>query len=216
MVGFALPGLAAIFLAPVWDFPATDSSAESISAYVRDHLDELRAGVLVNSIGVTLWGVFGAGIWLRLRRAEGGETLWSACFIAGVSSLVTLLLAGFTAFLVLAYREAPVSDARLLYDLAFGLLAMSALPTAVALGAYARLTFKGGDLPTWTAALAAVGAAAHLLLLLSFVVGSGFFSLEGDVIAVIPATLFFWVLGTGVALLRGDGGGNANRPRQTA
>jgi hypothetical protein len=52
--------------------------------------------------------------------------------------------------------------------------------------------------------LAAVGAVAHVLLLGSFVVSDGFFSLEGQVISVVPATLFIWILGTGIAMLRDE------------
>jgi hypothetical protein len=105
---------------------------------------------------------------------------------------------------VLLYREADVSDPRLLYDLAFGLLAMSGAPTAVALGSYAALVYRAGYLPRWTALLALVGATAHVVLLASFVVTDGFFSLEGQVITAIPATLFMWIIGTGIAMLATD------------
>jgi hypothetical protein len=206
VLGFVVPGLAGVFLAPVWDFPGTQGTPSEIAAYVAEHQDALRVGVVLNAVGVTLWGVFGAGIWLRLRRITGGESLLSACFLAGVVSFVTLLLAGFTAFLVLAYRAPQISDPRLLYDISFGLLAMSGLPTALALGSYAALTFESRHLPLWTAWLAAVGAAAHVLLLASFLVSDGFLSLEGQVITAIPATLFLWNLGTGIALLRDSGG----------
>jgi hypothetical protein len=50
------------------------------------------------------------------------------CFLLGFVSFVTLLLAGFTAFFVLVYRGAEAPDPKLLYDLAFGLLAMSGAP----------------------------------------------------------------------------------------
>jgi hypothetical protein len=123
-----------------------------------------------------------------------------------------LLLAGFTCFLVLAYRAQEISDARLLYDVAFAMLAMLGLPTAVALGSYAWLTFRTRHLPAWTAVLAAVSAAAHVVLLVSFVVTRGFLSLEGQVISVIPATLFFWILGTSIAMLRDS----SNAVRSTA
>ena len=45
---------------------------------------------------------------------------------------------------------------------------------------------------------------AHVALLASFVVSEGFFSLEGQVITAIPATLFIWIIGTGVALLAAE------------
>jgi hypothetical protein len=46
-----------------------------------------------------------------------------------------------------------------------------------------------------------VGSLAHVVLLASFVVSEGFFSLEGQVITAIPATLFIWIVGTGIAML---------------
>ena len=85
------------------------------------------------------------------------------------------------------------------------MLALSGAPTAVALGSYAALVWRTAWLPRWTAALAAIGAVAHVVLLASFLVGDGFFSLEGQVITAIPATLFLWVLGTGFAMLTGSG-----------
>jgi hypothetical protein len=202
VLGFLTPAIGSALWAPTWDFPGTGSSGERILAYVVEHQDALRAGALLDVVGVTLVGVFGVGVWLRLRRLTGGESLLSACFLFGVVSLVTLLLAGFVFFLVFAYRAPEVSDPRLLYDLTFGLLAMSGPPTVVALASYAALALKSHQVPVWTAVLAAIGAAAHLVLLVSFVVSEGFFSLEGQVITVVPATLFIWMLGTGIALLR--------------
>lgn len=118
-----------------------------------------------------------------------------------VVSFVTLILAGFAVFFVLVYRVPQGSEARLLYDLAFGLLAMSGAPTAVALGSYAAQVLRVGRLPRWTASLAAVAAGAHVALLVSFLVPHGFFSLEGAGIIAILATLFVWIAGTSIALL---------------
>lgn len=133
--------------------------------------------------------MFGAGVWLRLRRANAAESMASACFAFGFIGFVTLL-AGFTAFFVLVYRDADVGDPRLLYDLTFGLLAQSGAPTAIALGSYAALVFGSTALPRWTAWLGVVGALAHVALLGSFLISDGFFSLEGQVITPIPATRF--------------------------
>lgn len=202
VIGFVVPALGSVMWAPTWRFPGTRASGTEITTFVMEHRWPLLLGVLLDALGVTLWGMFGAGIWLRLREASGGDTFLTSCFLLGVVSFVPLLLAGFLAFLVLTYRGAAIADPRVLYDTAFGLLAMSGLPTALALGAYALVTFRIRHLPLWTAALGAVGAVAHLLLMVSFLVEEGFFSLEGQVITVIPATLFFWVVGTAVALLR--------------
>jgi hypothetical protein len=136
----------------------------------------------------------------RAVREETGESLLSVCFLFGLVSFVTLLFAGFTLFWVLIYRAPGVSEPKLLYDLAFGLLAMSGAPTALALGSYAALAFRRERLPGWTAVLAAVAALAHVALFASFLTTSGFFSLEGGVVIAIPGTLFAWIVGTSIAM----------------
>jgi hypothetical protein len=199
LLGCAL-GVAGSLVVDILDAPATTASAAEIVESVEGDRTALLVGMLLATAAVSLWSVFGAGVWLRLRRASGPESLASACFAFGFVGLVALLLAGFTAFLVLAYRDADVGDPRLLYDLTFGLLAMSGAPTAIALASYAAVVFRSSALPRWTAWLGVVGALAHVALLASFVVSEGFFSLEGQVITAIPATLFLWIIGTGIAM----------------
>ena len=200
LLGCAL-GVAGSLVVDISDAPATTASAAVIAESVDRDRTALLVGMLLSTAAVSLWSVFGAGVWLRLRRASGPESLASACFAFGFVGFVALLLAGFTAFFVLAYRDADVGDPRLLYDLTFGLLAMSGAPTAIALGSYAAVIFRSTALPRWTAWLGVIGALAHVALLASFVVTEGFFSLEGQVITAIPATLFLWITGTGIAML---------------
>ncbi len=87
-------------------------------------------------------------------------------------------------------------------DLSFGLLAMSGVPTALALCAYATQVFRDGRLPGWTACLAVTAGLANLMLLASLVIRSGFFSLEAGVIIAIPGTLFIWIIGMSVTMMR--------------
>jgi hypothetical protein len=47
-----------------------------------------------------------------------------------------------------------------------------------------------------------VVALAHLVLLASLVIPSGFFSLQGGVIIAIPAILFAWLTGMSIVLMR--------------
>jgi hypothetical protein len=200
VLGVALP-VATLRILPIWQFPGTNSSAAEITAFAVQHQTSLRAVMILNTAAVGLWLIFGAGVWLRLQQSAGPDSLLSACFAFGLIGFVTLLFAGFTAMFVISYRAPDVSDVRLLYDLAFGLLAMSGPPTAIALGCYAAAAFRHPALPRFTAWLAALAAAAHVLLLFSFVVPRGFFSLEGQVITVIPGLLFAWILATGAAML---------------
>jgi hypothetical protein len=185
----------------MWRFPATESTTREIAAFAHSHRTALLIAMLLNIAALLLYLAFGAGVWLRLRR--GAENYLSACFALGLASFVTLLFAGFTPFALLAYRAPDPSDARLLYDAAFGIIAMSGAPTVLALGAYTVLVLRTDELPRPTAVLAAVAAVAHLALFASFVIREGFFSLEGPVIIVIPATLFAWIASTSIAMLRG-------------
>jgi hypothetical protein len=191
----------------LFEFPGTRTSAAEIASFVAANRSAALAAMVLNTLAVALWLVFGAGVWMRLR--EGGETALSATFAIAFASFATLIFAGFVPFFVLAYRGGEPDDARLLYDLTFGMLALSGAPTTVALGAYAADVWRTERLPRWTAALAVVGAVAHVVLLASFLVGDGFFSLEGQVITGIPATLFVWVLGTGSAMLASRGRSSA-------
>lgn len=197
-------GIVGAFVDQMWTFPGTGATAGEIAAFVDAHRSALLVAMVLNTAAVGLWLLFGAGVWLRLRRAAGRESILSVCFLIGLVSFVTLLLAGFTAFFVLVYRAPEMSDPRLLYDLSFGLLAMSGVPTALALGSYAVLVFDTDRLPRWTASAAAVAALAHLVLLASLLVTGGFFSLEGGVTIAIPATLFAWIVGTSLALVTAD------------
>lgn len=207
-VGVPFIGLGVL---PIWRFPATTASSEQIAAFAAQHRAASQLMMLLYTVGVTLWLVFGASIWARLRAMLSSESDLPTVFGAGLVGFVTLLMAGFVAFDVLVYRP-DVSDARVLYDLTFGMLAMSGLPTAICLAAFSVAVHKHEILPGYTAHLATLAAVAHVLLLLSFVVGSGFFSLEGAVITVIPATLWAWILATGIALLRSDTVAAATRP----
>jgi len=202
VLGVALGAFGSAGVGHIMDLPGTHASAGEITHFMATDRGSALAAMLINTIAVTLWLVFGAGVWLRLRQVAGVESLLSACFAFGLVAFVTLLYAGFVSFFLLAYRGDTTPDARLLYDATFGLLAMSGAPTAVALGSYAARIYRSGGLPRWTASLAALGAAAHVALLASFVVGDGFFSLQGQVITAIPATLFAWILGTGIAMVR--------------
>lgn len=194
-------GIVALPVDQMWTFPGSGATAGEVAAFAQANRGALLVAMLFNSIAVGLWLVFGVGVWLRLRQVADGESILSACFLAGLIGFVTLLLAGFTAFFVLVYRAPEASDPRLLYDLSFALLAVSGIPTALALGSYAAVAFRSDSLPRWTASLATVAALAHVLLLASLVVRNGFFSLEGGVTIAIPATLFAWIAGMSWVML---------------
>jgi hypothetical protein len=201
VLSFAL-GVAGLIIDRMWTFPETGATATDLAHFVDAHRPALLLAMLVNAGTVGLWLVFGVGIWRWLRDTTAGQSDLSTCFLVGLVSFVSLLLAGFTSFFLLIYRAPQASDPRLLYDLGFALLAMSGVPTALALGAYAIHALRDRRLPSWTAWLAIMAAVAHVVLLASLVITSGFFSLEGGVTIAIPATLFAWILATSVILLK--------------
>jgi len=197
-------GVAGVIVDQMWTIPGTGATAGEIAGFVDTHRSALLIALVLTTIGVSLWLVFGVGVWLSMRATASDESFLAACFLAGFVSFVTLLFAGFTSFLVLVYRAPAASDPRLLYDLSFGLLAMSGVPTALALCAYATQVFRDGRLPGWTAWVAVAAALANLVLLASLVIRSGFFSLEGGVTIAIPGTLFVWIIGMSVTMMRTD------------
>lgn len=211
IAGIAIP-MVGLVVMPIWSFPGSNATASQIAAFMAQHRSALQLMMVLYTIGVTLWLVFGTALAARMRASVPSESVLPNLVAAGTIGLVTLLLAGFTSFDLLVYRPRG-TQARLLYDLSFGLLAMSGLPTAIALSAYAVAVRRYRFLRNSTGYLAALGAAAHLLLLLSFIAATGFFSLEGLVIAVIPATLWIWILHTAIVMARLD---NDTRPAMSA
>ncbi len=154
------------------------------------------------TVGVMLWLPFGAALWAYLReRIEAGSAL-PTCFGTGFVGLVLLILSGFSAFNMLLYRDRSSDTATLLYDLAFGLLAMSGIPTAVALTSFAIAVYTRRVLPRYTAHVAAAAAALHLLFLVVFGIRGGPLSLESYSIWVIPLSLFAWIIVTARAMPR--------------
>lgn len=195
-------GIAGAIVGRMWTFPGTSATAGEVASFVDAHRSALLIDMVLTTAAVGLWPVFAVGVWLRLRKAAG-EPFLRMSFLVGLTAFVTLLLAGFASFFVLVYRAPGTSESQLLYDLAFGLLAISGVPTALALGSYAAVVHRSGCLPGWTALLAGVAALAHIVLLASLVISSGFFSLEGGVTIAIPGTLFAWIVGTSLALMTG-------------
>lgn len=201
-------GVAGAIIDEMWTFPSTSATATEVAAFFSAHRSTLTIAMVLSTAAVWLWLIFGLGVWLRLRETSRREAFLPVCFLVGLVGFVTLLFAGFAASFVLIYG-APLQSDQLLYDLAFGLLAISGAPTALALGAYASEVLREACLPRWTGSVAAVVALAHLVLISSLLIPSGFFSLEGGVMIAVPATLFAWVMSTSIALLRVRAGGRS-------
>jgi hypothetical protein len=199
---FLLIMVAAFVVAPpLWAGPGTQASAEQVADYVHAQSGRTIASLLVYSLALGLFLVFAMGLGLWLRQGERAPHWLSTTFLGGSVALTVLILAGFVAAGVMSYRLQTPAVAQALRDLTFGLLALSGVPTAVCLGAYAWLVMPGGSLPRWTMCPALLGVAAHLLLVASFVGHGSLLSLEGSVIVLVPGTFFAWILAASVALL---------------
>jgi hypothetical protein len=203
VAGVVLP-VAALAVLPIWDFPGTGRSGMAVQHWADQHQGRLQVVMVLNTLGVTLWLAFGAALRPRLRGQLPAESPLADLFGSGFTAMTTILLAGFTSFDVLVYRahDLGAGEARLLYDLAFGLLAMSGMPAAVALGAFAIATRRYDVAPSFLGVLAAVTAVAHLVLPSSLIVPSGPLSLESWPITVVPALLFAWILAAGIEVFR--------------
>lgn len=192
-LGVIIPAVA-IPIYPIWLFPSTQTSGAEIALWASAQHDRLVVTQLLYTAGVGLWLVFGAAVWTHLRnRLPTGSPL-AAGFGVGFAGLVTLILGGFTVFDIQIYRPRSAELSTLLYDLAFGMLAMSGIPTAVALGCFAIAVYRHNVMRRSTAHIAAVAAVAHLFLLVAFIAPTGPLSLQGFlVIWGIPLLLFAWI-----------------------
>jgi hypothetical protein len=201
VAGFALPALTLVAY-PIWSFPGTQTPGAEVAGWAATNHDRLIVTMLLNTVGVTLWYVFGAAMYVVLRDRVPARSMLPTCFAGSFFGCVTLLLSGFTAFDLLLYRQHGADTSILLYDITFGLLAMSGMPTVVALASFAAAVYVHHALPRYTAHLAVAGAAIHPLLLVTLVVRDGPLSLEGIAITAMPAFLFAWIIGTALAMPR--------------
>jgi hypothetical protein len=208
-LGVLIPA-AAIPVYPIWSVPPTQTSGTDIALWASAHHDRLVITQVLYTVGVALWLVFGAAVWTHLRnRLPAGSPLATG-FSVGLVGVVTLILSGFTAFDLLLYRPRSAELSSLLYDLTLGLLAMSGVPTVVALGSFAIAVYRYRVLPRSTAHLAALAAAGHIVLLVAFIAAAGPLSLQGFLtVWGIPFLLFAWIGHTARAI-RPTAPGSAN------
>jgi hypothetical protein len=207
---FALIIAAAFVAPPLWNAPGTNASATRVAAYLQANHGPTIASLYIYSLAMGLFLCFTGGLWSWLRQTERAPQLLSSGFAFGAIALSVLIFAAFATAGVMSYRPQQPAFAASLSDMTFGLLALSGIPTAVCLGAYAALVLRHRCLPAWTGWLAVLAVDAHILIGASFVSHGSFLSLESSVIVWVPATFFAWILATSVALLR-IGIGRASR-----
>jgi hypothetical protein len=199
---FALIIAGAFVAPPLWNAPGTNASAAHVAAYLQANHGRTIASLYIYSLAMGLFLCFTAGLWSWLRQSEPAPQPLSAVFAFGAIALTVLIMAAFATAAVMSYRPQQPAFAASLSDMTFGLLALSGIPTAVSLGAYAALVLRHRSLPAWTGWLAFLAMDAHILIAASFVSHGSFLSLEGTVIIAVPATFFAWILATSIVLLR--------------
>lgn len=199
-LGVVIPAVA-IPIYPIWLMPATQTSGADIALWATGHHGPVVITQVLYTVGMGLWLVFGAAIWTCLRdRLPAGSPLATG-FGFGLVALATLILSGFTAFDLLLYRPRSADLSTLLYDLAFGLLVMSGVPTVVALTCFAAAVYRHRVLRRSTAHVAALAAAGHVVLLVAFIAPTGPLSLQGALtVWGIPLLLFAWIGHTAQAI----------------
>ncbi|OBJ52376.1 hypothetical protein [Mycobacterium sp. 1423905.2] len=200
-LGVLVPA-AAIPVYPIWAFPSTAASGADIVLWVSAHHDRLVMTQVLYTAGVGCWLIFGAAVWTQLRCRIPVGSLLATGFNVGMVGLTMLILSGFTVFDILLYRPRSAELSTLLYDLAFGLLVMSGVPTVVASGSFALAVYRYGPFRRSTAHLASLAAAGHVILLVAFIAPTGPFSLQGALtVWGIPLLLFAWIGHTAQASL---------------
>jgi hypothetical protein len=202
LTSFVLIIVAAFVAPPLWNAPGTNASGARVAAYAQHDRGRTIASLFIYTLAMGFFLCFAAGLWSRLRQIEPVPQPLSAAFAFGAVALVVLTLAAFVTGGVLSYRAQEAEIAGALADITFGLLAVSGMPTAVCLGAYAALVLRHGSLPRWTAWLAVLGALTHVFITASLASHGSFLSLEGSVIIWVPATFFAWILSASLGLLR--------------
>lgn len=203
---FALIMVAAFVSPPLWDAPGVNVSSAQLASYLQANHARTITGLYIYALGMGLFLCFTAGLWSWLRALEPAPQSLSAIFAFGAVVLAVLILASFATAGVMSYRPQQPAIAVALTDTTFGLLALSGIPTAVCIGAYALLVLRHRCLPSWTAWLGFLAVDAHILIAASFLSHGTFLSLEGAVILLVPATFFAWILATSAVLLRAAAG----------
>jgi hypothetical protein len=108
---------------PTFDIPPTTAAPEEFATHVGEHGSDLPVALFLYGLAFGVFLLFAAGVWARLRGAEGEPAPLSAAFALGAATMTALILAGFVPEAVAAYRAPSGETARLLSDLSFWILA---------------------------------------------------------------------------------------------
>ncbi len=188
----ALSGLFAVllFVAAALIFLKTDPSggntprlpnianAEASPAFFADHLNGIKAQVMLNGIGLVVFLWFMGTLWSALRDAEGGPMRGSAIASAGAVVGVALTMVGLvlTGTSTLTTTLTQGETVPTLYSAAALSFAFGGGAFAVFYLGVAEVTLRAGGLPKWLGFLALLAAVASVFGFVTPYAQSGIFN----------------------------------------
>ncbi len=174
------------------------ANAEAAPAFVADHLNGIKAQVMLNGIGLALFVWFLGTLCGVLRAAEGGSARGSAIASGGALVGVALTLTGLvltgasTLTTSLPQAEAvPALYTAAALSFAFGGAAFSVFFLGVA-----EVTLRAGGLPRWLGWLAILAAVASVFGFVTPYAQSGIFNPATGVLGFYAhyVTFVVWLL----------------------
>ncbi len=184
------------------------AGAEAAPAFFADHLQAIRAQVMLNSIGLAFFLWFLGTLWSSLRSAERGNGRGSAIAASGALAGVALTLVGLillgTATLTTSSEQAAVVPT--LYTAAAVATAFGgALFTIFYLGV-AEVSIRYGGLPSWLGYLAILAAVVSVFGFVTPYATTGVFNAANGAIGFYGhyAAFVIWVLLASIAMVLGQ------------
>lgn len=201
---FAVVAIAGTAFATLFMFPnmaAIDAPVAERAAAIAEHGTTVLVAHYLLLLQTPFLLVFLVGLYVILRRVEGGGGMLSLTALASGITMVSMLFMGWmVAGIMMVFIADEGGDAATVsaFDaLAPMSLALSAFPRAVLLGAVALLVLQHGLAARWIGITGLVLAVIHVLGTSTLVEG-GFF----PIVALGSLLFTIWTLALSVSLLR--------------
>lgn len=154
------------------------ANAEAAPAFVADHLNGIKAQVMLNGIGLALFLWFLGTLWGLLRQAEGGPARGSAIASGGALIGVALTLVGLvlTGASTLTTSLPQAETVPALYAAAALAFAFGGAAFTVFFLGVAEVSLRAGGLPRWLGWLAVIAAIASVFGFVTPYAQSGIFN----------------------------------------
>lgn len=154
------------------------ANAEAAPAFVADHLNGIKAQVMLNGIGLALFLWFLGALWGVLRSVEGGPARGSAIASGGALVGVALTLVGLvlTGASTLTTSLPQAETVPMLYTASALSLAFGGAAFTVFFLGVAEVSLRVGGLPKWLGWLAVLAAIASVFGFVTPYAQSGIFN----------------------------------------